>query len=245
MDVSDADRKKTMRENEKGSGSLTNEVDAAAGGAAGAGGGGAAAGAAATAAAAGTTAAGAGAVAAANNDESRSVNEASHSLLATMEGRVVLSQSGDVATILKLSDAQVSGEMLQQWVEIHDDRATIDSPEELEQKLCEHEATSEDDSDVPVKTLLPFKILSTYLLKNLFFNCIEENAKDTSGSTVTTSQIFGKLSSSLKESSPVPYFFIPNQNFVGLKALEYDDRCDLVLVTTVINSLLNDALPVN
>ena len=39
------------------------------------------------------------------------------------------------------------------------------------------------------KTLLPSDVVSTYMLKNLFFHCIEENAKDTTGRTVTTGQI--------------------------------------------------------
>ena len=186
---------------------------------------------------------------AANSSESRSVSEAqkpsSSSLLATMAGRVVLPQSGDAATVLKLYDSQDS-ETLQQWLQNNADRVTIVSSREHAQKrprIEEAADSSEDGSDVPVKILLPFNVLSTYLLKNLFFNCIEESAQDASGSTVTTGQIFSKLFESLTERRPVPYYFIPKQNFVGLDTLSFDDdRSDLLLVTMVINSLLNDAL---
>ena len=93
-----------------------------------------------------------------------------------------------------------------------------------------------------VKTLQPFDILSTYLIKNLFFNCIEENAKETSGKTITTSQIFSKLMEFLRESRPIPYYFIPNQYFSGIDkdSLLEDDGRDIVLVATVINSILNE-----
>ena len=92
------------------------------------------------------------------------------------------------------------------------------------------------------KTLQPFDILSTYLIKNLFFNCIEENAKETSGKTITTSQIFSKLMEFLRESRPIPYYFIPNQYFSGIDedSLLEDDGRDIVLVATVINSILNE-----
>ncbi|KAL9957840.1 hypothetical protein ACROYT_G034788 [Oculina patagonica] len=186
---------------------------------------------------------------AANNSESRSASEApkpsTSSLLATIKGRVVLPQSSDVATVLKLSDAQDS-EVLQQWFQINPDRATIDLSVEQAQKrtrLEEAVDSPEEGSDVPVKTLLPFDILSTYLLKNLFFNCIKENAKNATANIVTTGQIFGKLFESLIKSRPVPYYFIPNQNFVGLDTSSFDDdRNELLLVTMVINNLLNDAI---
>lgn len=177
--------------------------------------------------------------------ESRSLSEvhesssSSLSFLATIAGRAAVSQSGDMTTVLKLSSAQDS-EMLQS----NTDRATIDSigPVERFAGLEEAAGSSEDGSDVPVKMLLPFDILSTYLLKNLFFNCIEENSKDTTERrTVTTGQIFSKLFESLTESRPIPYYFIPGQNFVGLERLtDHDERSELVLVAMVINSLLND-----
>ena len=93
-----------------------------------------------------------------------------------------------------------------------------------------------------VKTLQPFDILSTYLIKNLFFNCIEENAKETSGKTITTGQIFSKLMEFLRESRPIPYYFIPNQYFSGIDedSLLEDNGRDIVLVATVINSILNE-----
>ena len=181
------------------------------------------------------------------NSDSRSLHEqhksSSFSSLATIVGKAVLSQSGDVSTVLKLPSAQDS-EMLQKWMQSNTNKATIDLSADPVQKFAEHEeaaATSEDGSDVPVKTLLPFDVLSTYLLKNLFFNCIEENKKDTTGKTLTTGEIFSKLFELLSESCPIPYFFVPSQNFVGLERLTNDDdRSDLVLVTMVINCLVND-----
>ena len=154
-------------------------------------------------------------------------------LLATLAGRAVLSQSGDTITILKLADGQ-DCQMLQECGENNvDNRVTIDLLQE--QGLT----TDDDSSDVPVKILLPFNILSTYLLKNLFFNCIEENAKNGVQTTVTTGDIFSHLFHSVRESRRIPYYFMPTQSFSGLEALSDDDRCDTVLVTTVINSLLD------
>ena len=182
----------------------------------------------------------------AHNSDSRSLHEehkfSSFSFPATIVGKTVLSQSGDINTVLKLPSAQDS-KMLQKWMQSNTNRATIDLPTDPTQKFVEHEEaadTSEDGSDVPVKTLLPFDILSTYLLKNLFFNCIEENKKDTTGKTVATGEIFNKLFESLSESCPIPYFFIPGQNFVGLERLtNHHERSELVLVAMVINCLVN------
>ena len=50
--------------------------------------------------------------------------------------------------------------------------------------LCNDDGLTDAD-----KTLLPSDVVSTYMLKNLFFHCIEDNAKDTTGRTVTTGQI--------------------------------------------------------
>jgi len=183
----------------------------------------------------------------ARNSDSRSLHEehksSSISLRATIVGKAVLSPSGEITTALKLPSAQ-GNEMLQKWMQSNSDRATIDLSTDPVQKFVVHEEavdTSEDSSDVPVKTLYPFDILSTYLLKNLFFNCIEENKKDTTGKTVTAREIFSKLFESLTECRPIPYFFIPGQNFVGLERLtNHDERSELVLVAMVINSLLND-----
>lgn len=106
----------------------------------------------------------------------------------------------------------------------------------------EEQSSQTGDSYEHVKTLLPFNILSTYLIKNLFFNCIEENAKETGGNTVTTGQIFSKLMEFLRESRPIPYYFIPNQYFSGIDkdSLLEDDGREIVLVATVINSILNE-----
>jgi len=140
----------------------------------------------------------------ADNSDSRSLHEehksSSSSLLATIVGKAMLSQSCEVSTVLKLPSAQGS-EMLQNWMQSNSDRATIDSSRDPVQTFVEYEEaadTSEDSSDVPVKILLPFDMLSAYLLKNLFFNCIEENKNNTTGKTVTTGDIFSKLFESLQ-----------------------------------------------
>ena len=94
-----------------------------------------------------------------------------------------------------------------------------------------------DDAD---ETLLPSDVVSTYMLKNLFFHCIEENAKDTTGRTVTTGEIFSKLFQSSTGSVPVRYFFVPGQTFVAKRSLTYEDeRPRFVLVARIINILLN------
>lgn len=183
----------------------------------------------------------------AHNSDSRSLHEehesSSFSLPATIVGKTLLSKSGDISTMLKLPSAQDSA-MLQKWMQSNTDSAMVDLSTDPVQKFAEHkkaEDASEDGSDVPVKTLLPFDVFSTYLLKNLFFNCIEENKKDSTGKTVTTGEIFSKLFKLLSESCPIPYFFIPSQNFVGLERLtDHDERSELVLVVMVINCLVND-----
>ena len=100
------------------------------------------------------------------------------------------------------------------------------------------------DDDLSVKkTYFPLNVLWTYFLKNLFFICIEENAKETNGRAVTTGQIFSKLIELFKESHAIPYFFIPNQDFqLSRHSLSDDNERDLiVLVATVINTLLNES----
>ena len=107
--------------------------------------------------------------------------------------------------------------------------------------LCNDDDMVGDDGEVEAdKTLLPSDVVSTYMLKNLFFKCIEENAKDSTGRTVTTGQIFNKLFQSSTGSAPVN-FFVPGQTFVGKKSLSHEDiRRNFVLVSMIINSLLND-----
>ena len=163
-----------------------------------------------------------------------SSNEIS-SLPATFIGRAVLAQSGDAVTILKMADAQ-NWQMLQDRMQNNPERR-VNVAIDLNQ---EKELDTDDNSDMYTKTLLPFHVLSTYLLKNLFFNCIEQNAKDATGSIVTTKQLFTNLFHSLKENQGIPYFFMPTQRFCGLDILNDDVRCDMVLVTGIINSLLND-----
>ena len=77
---------------------------------------------------------------------------------------------------------------------------------------------------------------------SVFFHCIEDNAKDTTGRTVTTGQIFNKLFQWSTGSALVPYFFVPSQNFVGKKSLIHlDTQHHLILVAMIINTLLNNA----
>ena len=153
-------------------------------------------------------------------------------LLAGMAGRTVLSQSGEAVTILKLANAE-DCQMFQEWPQ-NEPGARVDL-----HLLRDIELTLDSSSDVPVKTILPFDVVSTYLLKNLFFNCIEQNAQDGSRRTVTTEELYSKLLHSLKESRSIPYYFVPTQGFAGLETLIDDDRCDLMLVSTTIHSLLN------
>ena len=101
---------------------------------------------------------------------------------------------------------------------------------------------NDDALDGADETLLPSDVVSTYMLKNLFFHCIEDNAKDTTGRTVTTGEIFNKLFQWSTGSALVPYFFVPSQNFVGKKSLIHlDTQHHLILVAMIINTLLNNA----
>ena len=153
-------------------------------------------------------------------------------LPASMAGRTVLSQSGEAVTILKLANTE-DCQMLQEWLQNKpDDRVDV-------RLHRDQELTSDNSSEVSTKIILPFNIVSTYLLKNLFFNCIEQNAQDGAERTVTTEELYSKLFHSLKESRPIPYYFVPTQGFAGLETLIDDDRCDLMLVSTIIHSLLN------
>ena len=158
--------------------------------------------------------------------------EETPTLLASMGGRTVLSQSGEAVTILKLADSE-DCQMLQECLQNKPDERV---------DVCLHrdqEHTSDNSSDVSAKMILLFNVVSTYLLKNLLFNCIDENAKDGAERTVTTEQLYSELFHSLKNSRRIPYYFVPTQGFAGLETLSDDDRCDLMLVTTIINSLLN------
>ena len=164
----------------------------------------------------------------------------------TIVGRVALSKQGNIASVLKLTDAQDFESLDRVTLKIADDVAihsVAEHPHKLDEKgEMEEQSSQTGDSYEHVKTLLPFNILSTYLIKNLFFNCIEENAKETGGKTVTTGQIFSKLMEFLRESRPIPYYFIPNQYFSGIDkdSLLEDNGRDIVLVATVINSILNE-----
>ena len=164
----------------------------------------------------------------------------------TIVGRVALSKQGNITTVLKLTDAQDFESSDRLTLKIADDVAihsVAEHPHKLDEKgEIEEQSSQTGDSYEHVKTLLPFNILSTYLIKNLFFNCIEENAKETGGNTVTTGQIFSKLMEFLRESRPIPYYFIPNQYFSGIDkdSLLEDDGREIVLVATVINSILNE-----
>ena len=165
----------------------------------------------------------------------------------TIVGRVALSVQGNNATILKLPDAQDSESSSRLTLKIANDAAispVAEHPHKLdEQEEIDEDSSQTEDSYEHVKTLLPLDILSTYLIKNLFFNCIEENATESSGKTVTTGQIFSKLMEFLRERRPIPYYFIPNQYFSGLDedSLLEDDGRDIVLVATVINAILNES----
>ena len=164
-------------------------------------------------------------------DELSGINQEKLSVPATMiVGRTALSQFGDGATILKFVNAeefQIFEEKMQNDM---DERVTIG---------FQKQQTTDDGSDVSIETLLPFDVLSTYLLKNLFFNCIEQNANDTAGVVVTTKQIFSELLYSLKENQAIPYYFMPTQGFCGLEESKDDSRREKMLVARIMNSLLS------
>lgn len=151
----------------------------------------------------------------------------------TLAGRTLSSQSNEAMTILSLTSDQ-DCQMLQEWFKSNPEgRVSVDVQDN-------QELNTEESDGVPVETILPWSILSTHLLKNLFFNCIEQNAKDGAGAEVTTEQIFSTLFYSLKEESRrIPYYFIPTQGFASLETISDDDRCKLMLVTTIIHNLLN------
>ena len=151
-----------------------------------------------------------------------------HSLI--HRSRTALSQSGDGATILKFANAEEFQIVQEKMQSDMDERIAIS---------FQKQQTTDDDSDVPTETLLPFNVLSTYLLKNLFFNCIEQNAKDTTGVVVTTKQIFNELFYYLKENQPIPYYFMPTQGFCGLEESSDDSRLEKLLVARIMNSLLS------
>lgn len=158
------------------------------------------------------------------------INQEKFSVPATIVGRTALSQSGDGATILKFVNADEFQIFKEKTENDMDGRITIG---------FQKQQTTDDDSDVPTETLLPFNVLSTYLLKNLFFNCIEQNAKDTTGVVVTTKQIFSELFYHLKENQPIPYYFMPTQGFCGFEESSDDSRLEKVLVARIMNSLLS------
>ena len=158
--------------------------------------------------------------------------EETPTFLASIAGRTFLSQSGEAVTILKLANGE-DCQILQEWLQNKpDDRVDV-------RLHRDQELTSDNSSDVSAKIILPFNVISTYLLKNLFFNCIEQNAQDGVERTVTTEELYSKLFHSLKESRRIPYYFVPTQGFAGLETLIDDDRCDVMLVSTIIHNLLN------
>lgn len=163
-------------------------------------------------------------------DESSGINREMVSLQASIVGRTTLSPSGDGATILKSVNAEELQIFKEKMQNDMDGRITIG---------FQKQRTTDDGSDVSTETLLPFEVLSTYLLKNLFFNCIEQNAKDTAGVVVTTKQIFSELLYSLKENQAIPYYFIPTQGFCGLEESKDDSRLEKMLVARIMNSLLS------
>ena len=163
-------------------------------------------------------------------DESSGINHEMVSLPASIVGRTTLSPSGDGATILKFVNAEEFQIFKEKMQNDMDGRITIG---------FQKQRTTDDSSDVSTETLLPFEVLSTYLLKNLFFNCIEKNAKDTAEVVVTTKQIFSELLYSLKENQAIPYYFIPTQGFCGLEEPKDDSRLEKMLVARIMNSLLS------
>ena len=163
-------------------------------------------------------------------DESSGINHEMVSLPASIVGRTTLSPSGDGATILKFVNAEEFQIFKEKMQNDMDGRITIG---------FQKQQTTDDSSDVSTETLLPFEVLSTYLLKNLFFNCIEQNAKDTAEVVVTTKQIFSELLYSLKENQAIPYYFIPTQGFCGLEEPKDDSRLEKMLVARIMNSLLS------
>ena len=163
-------------------------------------------------------------------DELGGISQEKFSVPATIVGRTALSQSGDRATILKFANAEEFQIFKEKMENDMDRRITIG---------FQKQQTTDDGSDVPTETLLPVDVLSTYLLKNLFFNCIEQNAKDTTGIVVTTKQIFSELFYHLKENQPIPYYFMPTQGFCGLEESSDDSRLEKVLVARIMNSLLS------
>ena len=163
-------------------------------------------------------------------DESSGINHEMVSLPASIVGRTTLSPSGDGATILKFDNAEEFQIFKEKMQNDMDGRITIG---------FQKQQTTDDSGDVSTETLLPFEVLSTYLLKNLFFNCIEQNAKDTAEVVVTTKQIFSELLYSLKENQAIPYYFIPTQGFCGLEEPKDDSRLEKMLVARIMNSLLS------
>lgn len=163
-------------------------------------------------------------------DELGGISQEKFSVPATIVGRTALSQSGDRATILKFANAEEFQIFKEKMENDMDRRITIG---------FQKQQTTDDGSDVPTETLLPVDVLSTYLLKNLFFNCIEQNAKDTTGIVVTTKQIFSELFYHLKENQPIPYYFMPTQGFCGLEESSDDSRLEKLLVARIMNSLLS------
>ena len=163
-------------------------------------------------------------------DELSGINQEKFSLPAAIVGRTTLSPSGDGATILKFVNAEEFQIFQEKMQNDMDERITIG---------FQRQQTTDDGSDAPTETLLPFHVLSTYLLKNLFFNCIEQNAKDTTGIVVTTKQIFSAVFYHLKENQPIPYYFMPTQGFCGLEESSDDSRLEKMLVARIMNSLLS------
>lgn len=163
-------------------------------------------------------------------DELGGINQEKFSVPATIVGRTALSQSGDGVTILKFANAEEFQIFKEKMENDMDGRITIG---------FQKQQTTDDDSDVPTETLLPVDVLSTYLLKNLFFNCIEQNAKDTTGVVVTTKQIFSELFYHLKENQAIPYYFMPTQSFRGLEESKDDSRLEKMLFARIMNSLLS------
>ncbi|XP_031570101.1 uncharacterized protein LOC116304497 [Actinia tenebrosa] len=97
------------------------------------------------------------------------------------------------------------------------------------------------DSDIPAKTIDPRDVLSTYLLKMVFFYCLEQNMTKSPEIIVTTEQIFKQIYDCLKEKRPLPYYFMQNHNIMD-KMLESEDLHETELTIMMLNTFLSQKL---
>lgn len=180
-------------------------------------------------------------------------------LSGTMVGRVMTS-SGSPLTVINISDKQALrnlevGDRVD--ITVKENQGTggmegdiprmkdINDTSAAERDIClgvreSGDPTKEDqsDSDIPAKTIEPRDVLSTYLLKMVFFHCLEENSKKSPEMMVTTEQIFKQIYDCLKEKRPLPYYFMQKHNLMD-KMLESEDLCETKLTVMMLNTFLS------